>query len=73
MHIISNKSGHYTNIQFLKKMSKEIYSKRKYYFNKEQIKKIIPHRDPYLLNDEIVDIVPGKKDVAKKISLFKYI
>lgn len=34
--------------------------------NKEQIKLIIPHRDPFLLIDEIVELEPGKKVVAKK-------
>lgn len=34
--------------------------------NKEQIKSIIPHRDPFLLIDEIVELEPGKKVVAKK-------
>ncbi len=34
--------------------------------NKEQIKEIIPHRDPFLLIDEIVEMEPGKRVVAKK-------
>lgn len=34
--------------------------------NKEQIKSIIPHRDPFLLIDEIVELEPGKRVVAKK-------
>ena len=28
--------------------------------NKEDIKNIIPHREPFLLVDEIVDMVPGE-------------
>lgn len=28
--------------------------------NKEQIKEIIPHREPMLMIDEIIEIVPGK-------------
>jgi 3-hydroxyacyl-[acyl-carrier-protein] dehydratase len=32
--------------------------------NQEQIKEIIPHRDPFLLIDEIVECEPGKRVVA---------
>lgn len=35
-------------------------------YNKEQIMEIIPHRDPFLLIDEINEIEPGKKVVATK-------
>ena len=65
-HIISNKSGHYTNIEFLKKICEESDSSKKYNFNKDQIKKVIPHRNPFLLIDEIIDIVPGEKVLASK-------
>jgi len=34
--------------------------------NLEQIKEIIPHRDPFLLLDEIVECEPGKRVVALK-------
>lgn len=34
--------------------------------NQEQIKEIIPHRDPFLLIDEIVEMEVGKKIVAVK-------
>ena len=34
--------------------------------NQEQIKEIIPHRDPFLLIDEIEEIEPGKRVVAYK-------
>lgn len=33
--------------------------------NKEQIKEIIPHREPFLLIDEVVELEPGKRCVAK--------
>ena len=33
---------------------------------KEQIMDIIPHRDPFLLIDEVVEMEPGKKIVAIK-------
>lgn len=32
----------------------------------EQIKEVIPHRDPFLLIDEIVEMEPGVRVVAKK-------
>lgn len=34
--------------------------------NKEQIMEIIPHRDPFLLIDEIVELEEGKRVVAMK-------
>lgn len=34
--------------------------------NLEQIKEIIPHRDPFLLIDEVVELEPGVRCVAKK-------
>ena len=33
--------------------------------NREQIKGIIPHREPFLLIDEVVALEPGKKCIAK--------
>lgn len=33
---------------------------------KEQIKEIIPHRDPFLLIDEVLDFQPGKRARAVK-------
>ena len=53
-HIISNKSGHCLNTQLAKKIHL-LYSNNDFKFNKDEIKKIIPHRDPFLLIDEIVD------------------
>lgn len=34
--------------------------------NIEQIKEIIPHRDPFLLIDEVTEMVPGEYAVARK-------
>ncbi len=65
-HIVSSKSGHYTNIEFLKKICKESDSNKKYNFDKDEIKKVIPHREPFLLIDEIIDIIPGEKVFANK-------
>lgn len=34
--------------------------------NQEQIKEIIPHREPFLLIDEILELTPGVRAVGKK-------
>lgn len=34
--------------------------------NQEQIKEIIPHRDPFLLIDEVLELEPGIRIVARK-------
>lgn len=34
--------------------------------NKEQIKALIPHRDPFLLVDEVIELIPGEKAVGYK-------
>ncbi len=34
--------------------------------NREQIMEIIPHRPPFLLVDEVLEMEPGKRVVAKK-------
>ena len=34
--------------------------------DKEQIKEIIPHRDPFLLIDEVLELEPGVRVVAQK-------
>ena len=33
--------------------------------NKEQIKEVIPHREPFLLIDEVIALEPGVKCIAK--------
>ncbi|MCD6426994.1 MAG: 3-hydroxyacyl-ACP dehydratase FabZ [Caldisericaceae bacterium] len=35
--------------------------------NKEQIKKFLPHRDPFLFVDEITEVIPGKSVIGKKV------
>ena len=46
----------------------------KNYLNKDQIKKLLPHREPMLLLDELINIVPLKSATAivkvKKTSFF---
>ncbi|MGI6204423.1 MAG: 3-hydroxyacyl-ACP dehydratase FabZ [Anaerovoracaceae bacterium] len=34
--------------------------------DKEEIKKILPHREPFLLIDEVTELVPGEKVTAVK-------
>ena len=34
--------------------------------NREQIQQIIPHRDPFLLVDQVLDLVPGQRVTAIK-------
>jgi 3-hydroxyacyl-[acyl-carrier-protein] dehydratase len=36
------------------------------YLNKDDIKKLIPHREPFLLIDEITELEPGVRAVAVK-------
>jgi 3-hydroxyacyl-[acyl-carrier-protein] dehydratase len=35
-------------------------------FGRDEIEKIIPHREPFLLLDEVVELEPGKRVVAKR-------
>src|SRR2546429_9434081 len=35
-------------------------------FGREQIEAIIPHRDPFLFLDEVIELEPGKRVVARK-------
>ncbi|MGZ9097775.1 MAG: 3-hydroxyacyl-ACP dehydratase FabZ [Micavibrio sp.] len=36
-------------------------------FGKEEIERILPHRDPFLLLDEVIDLDPGRKVVATRL------
>ena len=33
---------------------------------KEELEAILPHRDPFLMIDEVIDLEPGKRAVARK-------
>jgi 3-hydroxyacyl-[acyl-carrier-protein] dehydratase len=35
-------------------------------FGREEIEKILPHRDPFLLIDEVLELEPGKRVVARR-------
>jgi len=36
-------------------------------FGKAQIEEILPHRDPFLLLDEVIELEPGSRVVARKV------
>ncbi len=36
-------------------------------FGREQIEQILPHRDPFLLIDEVIELDPGKRVVATRV------
>ena len=36
-------------------------------FGKDEIEEILPHRDPFLLLDEVVELQPGRKVVATRL------
>ena len=66
-HVVSKNSGHESNIKFLNIIKKEMKkNKVSYKFNKEQIKQVIPHRYPFLLIDNVIDVEPGQKVIAEK-------
>jgi len=77
-HIIALKSGHSLNL----KMAKKIYEQKQRYLlggvgishhpkgegelGREEIMKILPHRDPFLFVDKIVSLEKGKRAVGIK-------
>lgn len=84
--IIANKPGHYSNIEFTKKIKQYIKDKMKNnhipkydpnakpVFDINAIKKILPHRYPFLLVDKVVEIsenhVVGIKNVTMNEDFF---
>lgn len=76
-HIMTARSGHKANIELVRKLRsywektqiKMRYQERKtdgYLLDINAIKKIMPHRYPFLLVDRIIDLIPGKKVVGIK-------
>ena len=76
-HIMAARSGHKANIELVRKIKsnwektriKMKYQKREtegYLLDINAIKKIMPHRYPFLLVDRIVDLIPGKKVIGIK-------
>ena len=78
-HIIAARSGHYTNIEFAKKLSKSYFKKgtnykmstkkKKISFDIKEVLNILPHRYPFLLIDRINNLDPGKEvDALKNVT-----
>ena len=72
-HIMAARSGHKANIELVRKI-RSMWEKSRikmkyqedrktdgYLLDVNAIKKIMPHRYPFLLVDRIIDLVPGKK------------
>ncbi len=83
-HIIATRPGHYSNVQFAKLIRKQMRKKaedapvfdltKKPLYDITQIKKILPHRPPFLLIDRILEMsadhVVGLKNVTMNESFF---
>lgn len=85
-HIIAKKPGHSTNVEFAKIIKNHIVEKEKNRFNPpfdldkkplfdiNDIKKVLPHRPPFLLVDKIMDMdenhVIGVKNVTMNEAYF---
>ena len=85
-HVIAKKPGHTSNIAFAKKIKEimvqemrssapEIDFNTAPLYDKEKIKTILPHREPFLFIDEIRELGPdyiiGTKFVSKEEDYFK--
>ena len=68
-HIIAHKSGHSENVELTKKIAKELkvnHDISKYKYDINDILKILHHRYPFLLIDEISELIPDKSVKAIK-------
>ena len=76
-HIIACRTGHTQNMKLMATLRARVEGERKAAMNKKpnqvpreldvnEIKKIIPHREPFLLVDKIIDLVPGERAVGIK-------
>lgn len=72
-HVISLKSGHESNVQFVRKIASQeegrtrIYRRRHPdYWDIRAIMDILPHRYPFLLVDRILEVDPGQSVVGLK-------
>ncbi len=85
-HVIALKSGHNLNIRLLQRLkaykdrtllggvgSVESFFPKTTQLSIEDIKKILPHRHPFLFVDRVIDIVKGQKAVGiKNVSINDY-
>ena len=68
-HIIAKGTGHSSNVEFIKKIAKEFrvgHDLKKYKYDISDILKILHHRYPFLLIDEITELIPDKTVKAVK-------
>jgi UDP-3-O-[3-hydroxymyristoyl] N-acetylglucosamine deacetylase/3-hydroxyacyl-[acyl-carrier-protein] dehydratase len=78
MHVASARSGHSTNLKFVRMLSESLHRMRTGLAQErqvsevpssltiDQIQKIMPHRYPFLLVDRILSLDPGKSVVGIK-------
>ncbi len=66
-HVISLKSGHQPNVQFVRRIAAQEAGRRRIYRPKKPeywdiraIMDILPHRYPFLLIDRVLEVVPGR-------------
>lgn len=75
-HIIANRSGHALNLELVRKismMNKSANEKLPSTLTVEEIKKIIPHRYPFLFVDKIENFEPGVRATGyKQVSMNDY-
>jgi UDP-3-O-[3-hydroxymyristoyl] N-acetylglucosamine deacetylase/3-hydroxyacyl-[acyl-carrier-protein] dehydratase len=72
-HVISLKSGHESNVQFVRKVAAQEAGRNRVfqprnpqYWDIRAIMDMLPHRYPFLLVDRILELVPGEKVLALK-------
>ena len=83
-HIIANRPGHSTNVEFAKKI-KQYIKKNKHtkgvptydpnqppVYTQQQIEKTLPHRFPFLLVDKIIDLTPQQIVGIKNVTFNEY-
>jgi UDP-3-O-[3-hydroxymyristoyl] N-acetylglucosamine deacetylase / 3-hydroxyacyl-[acyl-carrier-protein] dehydratase len=80
-HIIACRTGHTQNMKLVATLRARVEGEGKVAMDKKpnqvpreldvnEIKKIIPHRDPFLFIDKIINLIPGEKAVGiKNVSL----
>jgi len=67
-HVIAVKSGHSLNLKVSRKIAEQIkkYAVEGDVLDVEAIKKILPHREPFLFVDRIIHLERGKKAIGIK-------
>jgi UDP-3-O-[3-hydroxymyristoyl] N-acetylglucosamine deacetylase/3-hydroxyacyl-[acyl-carrier-protein] dehydratase len=77
-HIMAARPGHRSNIEFVKMMRKlyeqkkinmkpkEILPKKSVVFDIDDIKRMLPHRYPFLLVDKVIEMEEGKRIIGVK-------